>query len=312
MTSPTYLSVVVPMYNEEEAIGPLVEATRQALESMASWELVLVNDGSTDATPELADRIVAEDPRVRTIHLARSYGQSVAMQAGFDHARGRIVVTMDGDLQNDPRDIPRLVEKLESGYDLVTGYRANRQDKWLTRRLPSRVANLAIGRLTGTRIRDSGCTLKAYRAGLLEQLKLYSDRHRFIPALAGSYGAQITEIPVRHHPRRYGESKYGLSRILSVFVDLVTLKMLVSYRLNPLRGFGIAALLAFGVALVFGIVAAIAVEFTQPKAEALVFPAAAVLWLSVAFYLLMLGLVAYQASAVERTDSQNPLLWEVR
>ena len=197
------ISVVVPLYNEEENVTLLVQAVDRALRSWARWELVLVDDGSTDRTVEIASGLVDQTPGVRLIRLARNYGQTAATQAGFTRARGDVVVTMDGDLQNDPRDIRSLVAKLDEGYDLVAGYRIRRQDKFLSRKVPSWIANRIIGWVMGVSIRDNGCSLKAYRKELLERLHLYSDMHRFIPAVAASAaGARIAEIPVRHHPRR--------------------------------------------------------------------------------------------------------------
>ncbi|MGH7622120.1 MAG: glycosyltransferase family 2 protein, partial [Gemmatimonadaceae bacterium] len=220
------LSVVVPLYNEEESVGPLADAVREALASVERWELVLVDDGSRDGTVRIAESLASADPRIVLVQLARNYGQTQAMQAGFDAARGRVVVSMDGDLQNDPRDIPLLIAKLEEGYDLVAGYRMRRQDKVITRKLPSWVANRIIIWLTGVRIRDNGCSLKAYRRDLLDQLHLYSDMHRFLPALAAATAnARIAEVPVRHHARRFGTSKYGLSRIAKLLADLLTIKM---------------------------------------------------------------------------------------
>jgi len=292
-TQPT-LSVVVPLFNEEESLEPLVAAVREALASIDRWELILVDDGSTDATPTIAARISAEDPRVRLIRLARNYGQTPAMQAGFDHARGDIVVSMDGDLQNDPGDIPRLVERVEEGYDLVAGYREKRQDRLITRKVPSWVANRIIRKVTGVPIRDNGCSLKAYRRELLERLHLYSDMHRFIPAVAAATaGARITEIPVRHHPRRYGKSKYGLSRVAKVLADLLTIKMIRSFRERPLALFGLAAACALVLGIAFVAASVVAwLEFQQYKANAMVFPAVALLWFGLALHLLLLGLVA--------------------
>lgn len=300
MTRPA-LSVVVPLYNESECVAPLVDAVRHALAEEREWELVLVDDGSSDDTARIATRIAAGDERVRLIRLARNYGQTQAMQAGFDHARGDVVVSMDGDLQNDPGDIPRLLEKLDAGYDLVTGYRVRRQDKFVTRKVPSYVANRLIAWLTGVRVRDNGCSLKAYRRSMLEQLHLYSDMHRFIPALAAATAqASIVEIPVRHHPRTLGTSKYGLSRILKILADLLTIKMISSFRERPLLMFGLGA---FGAALLGAFFAAIwLVTFATSRtpmdfdiAEAYVLPACAVLWASLACYLLLLGLVGEEA-----------------
>jgi glycosyltransferase involved in cell wall biosynthesis len=296
------------MYNEEDSVAPLIDAVRSALEGFGSWELVLVDDGSSDRTASLAEEYAGRDNRVRVVRLARNYGQTQAMQAGFDSARGDVVVSMDGDLQNDPRDIPMLVTKLGEGYDLVAGYRLRRQDKLITRKVPSWVANRIIARLTGVSIRDNGCSLKAYRRTLLEQLHLYSDMHRFLPALAAaSAAARITEVPVRHHARRFGTSKYGLSRIAKILADLLTIKMIATFRERPLLMFGVAALTALFVGTVFaaGAVFAIAApDFTPYKASAFVLPGSALLWIMLAMYLLMLGLIAEVALHEARGEDQ--------
>ena len=293
MTEQPDLSVVVPVMNEEANVVPLVEAVGEALGSTMSWELILVDDGSRDRTREIVGTLSSRDPRVRLVALARNYGQSTAMQAGFDHSRGRVVVTMDGDLQNDPRDIPLLLERLDEGYDLVAGYRIRRQDRFFTRKVPSWVANRIIRWITGVDIRDNGCSLKAYRGELLEGMRLYSEMHRFIPALAAStVGARITEVGVRHHPRTRGESKYGLSRIFRVLADLMSIKMIRSFRLRPLVLFaGLAAGSAILGAL--AVAASLAAIFTfQPTdAVSMVFPGIALLWLALSVFLLMLGLV---------------------
>lgn len=288
------LSVVIPLFNEAENVAPLVESVRNALDEYCQWELVLVDDGSTDGTAAIASRLAALDRRVSVIRLARNYGQTLAMQAGFDHALGEVVVSMDGDLQNDARDIPRLVAKLQEGYDLVAGYRKNRKDKLISRKIPSWVANRIIGWVTGVKIRDNGCSLKAYRRALLDRMNLYSDMHRFIPAVAvATAGAAIAEVPVAHHSRRYGVSKYGLSRTAKVLVDLITLKMIHSFRERPLAMFAAGAAVAVGLSLAFGAAALIAYSnFGIEKANAFVFPGAALLWLGLAGYLVMLGLIA--------------------
>jgi glycosyltransferase involved in cell wall biosynthesis len=305
------LSVVVPLYNEEESVRPLVEAVRDALAGFPSWELVLVDDGSRDATAAVAERMAAADSRVVLLQLARNYGQTQAMQAGFDRARGRVIVSMDGDLQNDPRDIPVLVDKLREGYDLVAGYRLRRQDKVITRKIPSWVANRLITWLTGVRIRDNGCSLKAYRRELLDQLHLYSDMHRFLPALAAATAnARIAEVPVRHHARRFGTSKYGLSRIAKLLADLLTIKMIASFREKPLAMFGLSALgAACAGTLFFG---AWLWSFTQPPGalegapmNAYVFPGSALLCIALAAYLMMLGLIAEEALQKVRAEEQQ-------
>ncbi len=291
------LSVVVPMYNEEDSAGPLVEAVRSALGEAYAWELILVDDGSRDRTVERIQALVAADPRVRLVRLARNYGQTPAMQAGFDAARGDVVVTMDGDLQNDPRDIPAVLARLDEGYDLVAGYRERRQDVFLKRRLPSMIANWLIRQATGVPIRDNGCSLKAFRRPVVDQLHLYSDMHRFIPAVAAATaGARITEMPVRHHARRFGQSKYGLSRIAKVLADLLVIIMIRSFRDRPLHLFAGVALVAFLLGILSVAASAIAMAyFTPVKATALVFPSVALVWFATAGYLLMLGLVAEAA-----------------
>ncbi len=302
------LSVVVPLYNEEESVRPLIEAVREALGEAPPWELVLVDDGSRDRTAQVAAELAQGDERIRLVRLARNYGQTQAMQAGFDAARGRIVVSMDGDLQNDPRDIPALVAKLEEGYDLVAGYRLRRRDKLLTRKLPSWVANRIIRAVTGVPIRDNGCSLKAYRRETLDRLHLYSDMHRFLPALAAATAAaRIAELPVRHHPRRFGRSKYGLSRILKILADILTLTMISWFRERPIVLFGIGAAGAFVVGAGFAVAAVLALaHIRHGMANAYVFPAAALLWLMLACYLLMLGLVAEVAVWKDR-EREAPL-----
>jgi glycosyltransferase involved in cell wall biosynthesis len=312
VTSEPHLSVVVPLYNEEDSVGPLVDAVRSALESAPPWELVLVDDGSRDGTVDRVAALAQADPRVRLVRLARNYGQTQAMQAGFDAARGDAVVSMDGDLQNDPRDIPRLLEALEAGNDLVAGYRLNRQDKLLTRKVPSWVANRLIRMITGVSIRDNGCSLKAYRRRTLDRMSLYSDMHRFLPALAAATaGARIAEIPVRHHPRRFGASKYGLSRILKILADLLTLTMISWFRERPLLLFGLGALGSLVLALAFGIGSALALA-GRSVTDAFVLPAAGLLWFMLACYLVMLGLVsqAFLHRSRNVSDSLPPIAVE--
>ncbi|MBA3346021.1 MAG: glycosyltransferase family 2 protein [Gemmatimonadales bacterium] len=307
------LSVVAPLYNESDNVLPLVEWILQALDGYpGKFEVILVDDGSRDGTwARIAS--AAADPRVRGLRLGRNVGQTAAMMAGFDHSRGRVIVSLDGDLQNDPRDIPALLAKLDDGYDLVCGWRQQRQDKFLLRKVPSWVANRLIRRLTGVQITDNGCSLKAYRRDLLDRISLYAEQHRFIPALSATVGARITEMPVRHHARRFGESKYGISRTVKVLVDLITLKMITTFRSRPLAGYGLAALPPLVTAALFGAMWLIATQFASEKANALVFPGAALLFLGVAFYLVMLGLVAEVALSGERENANDiPTAWEVR
>jgi glycosyltransferase involved in cell wall biosynthesis len=308
------LSVVAPLYDESQNVRPLVEWIFQALESYpGSFEVILVDDGSRDDTWQQV-RAVAADPRVRGLRLGRNVGQTAAMMAGFDHARGDVIVSLDGDLQNDPRDIPALVSKLDDGYDLVCGWRQKRQDKLLLRKFPSWVANRMIRRLTGVPITDNGCSLKAYRRDLLNRIDLYAEQHRFIPALSASVGARIAEMPVRHHARRYGESKYGISRTVKVLVDLLTLKMITTFRSRPLMGFGLAAIPALFAALLFGALWLFSyTHFGPEKAAALVFPGAGLLAVEAAFYLFMLGLVAEVALSSEQREAHDiPTASELR
>jgi glycosyltransferase involved in cell wall biosynthesis len=232
------LSVVVPVHDEQENVGPLYDALRRSLEDLGrTYEIVVVDDGSQDETYLRLTRLAASDPRLKLVQLRRNYGQTAAMAAGFDHARGRIIVPMDGDMQNDPADIERLLEKINEGYDVVSGWRRERKDG-LARRLPSRIANWLIGRVTGVRLHDYGCTLKAYRAEIVRETRLYGEMHRFLPALAHEAGARITEIPVNHRPRASGTSKYGLGRTFKVLLDLLTVKFLSVWSAKPSYLFG--------------------------------------------------------------------------
>ena len=242
------MSIVIPLFDEEESIPHLYQQLVAALDSIGrTWEVILVDDGSTDRSFELLAEIAERDRRVRVLRLRRNFGQTAAMVAGFDHARGKVVIPMDGDLQNDPSDIPLLLQKIDEGFDVVSGWRKNRQDKALLRRAPSRLANWLIGRVTGVRLHDYGCSLKAYRVEVLRGTRLYGEMHRFIPALANLMGAKICEVPLRHHPRRFGRSKYGLKRTIKVVLDLLTVKFLSDYSTKPIYFFGgIGLLLAFG------------------------------------------------------------------
>jgi glycosyltransferase involved in cell wall biosynthesis len=298
------LSITVPLYNESESVRPLVAAVRTALADWPTdWELILVDDGSQDDTAQVAGAQALADPRVRLVMLARNYGQATAMQAGFDHARGEFVVSMDGDLQNDPADIPRLVATLAQGYDLVSGYRVHRQDRLLTRRLPSWVANRIIRGLTGVPIRDNGCSLKAYRRDVLYRVRLYSDMHRFIPALAASLaGARISEIPVRHHARRWGSSKYGLSRTFSVLADLLTLTMIRSFREQPFILYGIAALAAMLLAL-FPLAAFVSAAVDPARSSNVgVLASVTVCLVGLGSFLAMTGLIAESVLLAQHED----------
>ena len=237
------LSVCVPFYNEEESILPLHAAVVEALEPLqVPFELVCVDDGSRDRTLEIATSLASRDSRVRVVKFRRNYGQTAAMAAGIEAARGDVIVTMDGDLQNDPRDIGAFLELIDQGYDIVVGWRHNRQDKMVSRKIPSKIANRLIAKVTGVPIRDNGCSLKAYRASLIKAIPLYSEMHRFIPAVASIAGPRIAEIKVRHHARKFGKSKYGLSRIYKVLLDLMVIKTVASFTSRPIVWFTMLSL----------------------------------------------------------------------
>ncbi len=238
------LSIVVPLYNEEDNVQPLHRHLRPVLDGLGyPYEIIFVDDGSSDGTFPALRRIAESDQTVRVARLRRNFGQTAAMAAGFDLARGEVIVTLDGDLQNDPADIPLLMTKLEEGYDIVSGWRKSRQDSF-SRTFPSRIANWLISRTTNVCLHDYGCTLKAYRSEVVKNLRLYGEMHRFIPAIANGFGVSVAELPVRHHPRRHGKSKYGIARTLKVLLDLLTVKFLLSYATRPLQVFGLGGVVS--------------------------------------------------------------------
>ena len=252
------VSIVVPLYNEEDSLRPLYAAITDAVAPLGiSFEIIFVDDGSRDATVRIADEIARSDPRVCLVKFRRNYGQTPAMAAGIAQASGDVIVTMDGDLQNDPTDIGALLRKIDEGYDIVVGWRFDRQDKLVSRKIPSRIANKLIAKVTGVPIKDNGCSLKAYRASLIKKIPLYSEMHRFIPAMASIAGPKIAEIKVQHHARQFGQSKYGLSRIYKVLLDLMVIKTVASFTARPMLWFGmlsvpmlLAATVAFATTIV--------------------------------------------------------------
>ncbi len=245
-------SIVAPMHNEEEHVRPLYESLISVMTPLGrSFELVLVDDGSTDQTLALLTELVARDKRLRVVKLRRNFGQTAALAAGFDHSRGEIVVSMDADLQHDPKEIPLLISKLEEGYDLVSGWRQQRRDS-LARRIPSRTANWLMAKLSGVPIHDFGGTFKAYRREILQEIRLYGEHHRFIPALASWQGAKITEVPITSILRKQGKSHYGLERTFRVLFDLLTVKFLIHYITRPLHFFGLAGLVGIGAGSLIG------------------------------------------------------------
>ncbi|MHA3961506.1 glycosyltransferase family 2 protein [Synechococcus sp. LTW-G] len=242
------LSIVVPLFNEEESLPLLVEKLLLALRPLSrSFELVLVDDGSSDRTAEVLRQQAAGAPELVAVLLRRNYGQTAAMAAGFDASRGRLIVTLDGDLQNDPADIPMLLERLEQGYDLVSGWRHQRQDHAVSRLLPSKIANALIARVTGVRLHDYGCSLKAYRRELVEDMNLYGELHRFLPALAFIEGARIAEVKVNHNARQFGQSKYGIDRTFRVLMDLFTVWFMKRFLTRPMYVFGFGGLSAMAI-----------------------------------------------------------------
>ena len=253
MTQPTppQVSLVVPVYNEVDNLRPLQQAIGKALSDI-DHEVVLVNDGSTDGSDEVLSQLADEDPRIRVVHFVRNYGQTAALTAGIRHAQAPIIVTLDADLQNDPADIPAMLEKLDQA-DVVCGWRKNRKDPWLSRTLPSKVANTLISKLSNVPLHDYGCTLRVYKREFLEQIPLYGEMHRFIPIYVTWAGARLLEVPVRHHPRTRGESKYGLSRVFKVLLDLTTVKFLRDFFVTPIYFFGWLGFLLFASGIVAGI-----------------------------------------------------------
>jgi glycosyltransferase involved in cell wall biosynthesis len=286
------LSVIIPLYNEEESIQPLYAAVVRVLDALPlKSELVLVDDGSKDATFGRAEAIAHRDARVRVIKFRKNYGQTAAMAAGIDHARGEILVTMDGDLQNDPQDISRLIDKLEEGYHIAVGWRHKRQDKLISRKVPSRIANWLIGKITGVPIKDNGCSLKAYRAEVIKQVPLYSEMHRFIPAMASTTGARVAELKVNHRAREFGKSKYGLSRIYKVILDLIAIKTLISFAARPLRWFGAVAM-ASGALGLAALTAAIVNQMLAPDQPAFILLGISMLFATLAAFLVACGILA--------------------
>ena len=289
------ISIIVPLFNERDNIRELVESiVAVGNENEIDMELIMVDDGSTDGTIDLLRQLRSTYDRLKIIQLRRNFGQTAALAAGFDHAHGEIIIPLDGDLQNDPADIPKLLAKLDEGYDVVSGWRRRRKDPLLTRKVPSRLANFLIGGITGVRLHDYGCTLKAYRREVVEHINLYGEMHRFLPAIASWSGAKVTEIEVIHHPRRRGRSKYGLNRTMKVLLDLVTVKFLGSFSTKPLHIFGGIGLLALLLSFIFGVIMFyqkfVSTANTDMTDNPLLLMSAMLLMMSVQF--LLMGLLA--------------------
>ena len=287
------ISVIVPIYNERENLEPFVEALTRALEPTGEeYEVLLIDDGSTDGSDTYLAALPSRDPRIRVIQFRRNFGQTAAMAAGFDYASGSILIPTDADLQNDPRDIPAILAKLREGYDVVSCWRQNRKDPWLTRRLPSRLANRLISSISGVRLHDFGCTLKGYRREVVKHIRLYGEMHRFIPVYASWAGAKVTEIPVNHRARRAGSSKYGLNRTFKVVLDLITVKMLGSYSTKPMYFFGGVGLTACAAGFGFGLLTLFDKYINQVKAHRNPLLLLAVFLFILGVQFILMGLVA--------------------
>ena len=306
------VSVFLPVYNEEPNLSPLHAKLDAALKSLGrSAEIVYVDDGSNDGSLKVLREIAAMDSRVRVVALRRNYGQTAAMAAGIDAARGKVLIPMDADLQNDPADIERLLRKLDEGYDVVSGWRKNRKDKMVTRKIPSMIANRLISWIGGVPLHDYGCSLKAYRRESLQDVRLYGEMHRFIPIYASWAGARVTEIPVEHHARTMGKSKYGLSRTLKVVFDLMTIKFMASYQTKPIYVFGLFGMLAFAISLLAGLYAVFLKIFHKADFVQTPLPILTIVMFAVGVQFLLMGLLA---EMLVRTyhESQAKAIYAVR
>jgi dolichol-phosphate mannosyltransferase len=306
------LSILLPVFNEEENLRPMQQKISDALEALdEEAEVIYVDDGSTDNSLDVLKEIALSDKRVRLISLRRNYGQTAAMSAGIDAATGEILIPMDADLQNDPTDIERLLAKLDEGYDVVSGWRKNRKDTFLTRRIPSTVANRIISWIGGVHLHDYGCSLKAYRRDVLQDVRLYGEMHRFIPIYASWAGGKVTEIPVKHHPRLLGESKYGLSRTIKVIFDLITIRFLATYQTKPLYVFGTFGLAALALSVIAGIWALILKLFYAVSFILTPLPLIAIVMVVISVQFFLMGLLA---ELLVRTyhESQNKSIYAVK
>ena len=302
------ISIFLPVYNEQPNLLPLHAKLDEALKTLdCSAEIVYVDDGSTDGSLKILREIAELDPRVRVVALRRNYGQTAAMAAGIDAASGKVLIPMDADLQNDPADITRLLEKLDEGYDVVSGWRKNRKDKMITRKIPSMIANRVISWIGGVPLHDYGCSLKAYRRESLQDVRLYGEMHRFIPIYASWAGARVTEIPVRHHARTMGKSKYGLSRTLKVVFDLMTIKFMASYQTKPIYVFGSFGMFAFAISLLAGLYAVFLKIFHKADFVQTPLPILTIVMFAVGVQFLLMGLLAEMLVRTYHESQAKPI-----
>jgi len=306
------LSIVLPLLNEEENIPLLYKELKEVLNSMEEeHEIIFIDDGSTDTSLKLLQDLQKEDSGVVVVSFRKNFGQTAAMSAGFDYARGDVIITMDADLQNDPHDIPMLISKIREGYDVVTGWRFERKDKFISRRLPSIIANKIISSTTGVSLHDYGCTLKAFRKEVIKNVKLYGEMHRFIPAIASGMGISFTEVKVNHRPRRFGTSKYGISRTIRVILDLMTVKFLLSYSTRPIQIFGLIGLSSGGLGFLMALIMTFQRQFfgVPLSDRPLLFLAVLLMFIGVQF--ITMGLLA-ELQARTYHESQNKPIYFVR
>jgi glycosyltransferase involved in cell wall biosynthesis len=307
------LSIVIPVHNEEESLPKLYEALEDALDALTeTWEVILIDDGSEDRSFQILKELYGRDPRFKAIRFRRNFGQTAAFAAGFDHARGDVVVTLDADLQNDPHDIPLLLKTMHEGdYDIVSGWRVERQDALVRRKLPSRVANWLISRVTGVHLHDYGCSLKAYKSEVTRNVHLYGELHRFVPALASWMGVRIKEVPVRHYPRQYGRSKYGISRTTRVVLDLLTVSFLLNYSVKPMQIFGRWGLLSAFVGFVIGLYLTMLKVFTGASLSQRPLLFLAILLIIVGIQFITMGLLGELLVRIYH-ETQNKPIYVIR
>jgi len=306
------LSVVIPLLNEEENIPLLYQELKGVLDALDDeHEILFIDDGSTDRSLELLGNLQKNDSHVVVINFRKNFGQTAAMAAGFDYARGDVIITMDADLQNDPKDIPRLLEQIKAGNDVVTGWRFDRKDAFINRRLPSIIANKIISKVTGVNLHDYGCTLKAFRKEVIKSVKLYGEMHRFIPAIASGMGIDFTEVKVNHRARRFGSSKYGISRTIRVILDLITVKFLLSYSTRPIQVFGLMGVVSGGIGLLIALIMTFQRQFMGVPLSDRPMLFLAVLLIFVGIQFVSLGLIA-ELQARTYHESQNKPVYHIK